>query len=478
MPGARTPVPGTRTPAPVVRAGRDPVKAPPPPPPAAEKVPASAPVPQAPPLWKRELRERAGKAAGTGAAILAACGRIVLAQTRTVADVGTATLAGGARAALGLIRRLAPLCVGGLLIFFAVKATGPRVDAWLTERRKISEAAAKVADAAARVAQEKKRVEDESRAAEEAKAAAAKAEEAMKAAQAALSAEAAKTAAAAAAAEAAAKAVVDAKAAKVARAAEEKRRQAEALRARSTQAGIRWVPIPGGSFLMGSGKKGEGPAHQVAVDGFQMTKTLVTNKQYRVCADAKACTPPHRMDGSCQVNNGTEFVPGNLPKWFQDDNQPVVCVDWNQAQAFARWVGGRLPSEAEWEYAARSAGRNYAYPWGDEAATCAKAVIYETDGGAGCGRNMTWPVCSKPDGNTAQGLCDMAGNVLEWLQDRFHGSYAGAPEDGSAWESPPGADRVLRGGSWYYSGGNARATYRVSAPPGSRDATFGFRVAR
>ncbi|MCX5789784.1 MAG: protein kinase, partial [Elusimicrobia bacterium] len=104
VPGGRTPVPGTRTPAPVVRAGRDPVKAPPP---AAEKVPAPAPVPQAPPLWKRELREQAGKAAGTGAAILAACGRIVLAQTRTAADVGTATLAGGARAALGLIRRLA-----------------------------------------------------------------------------------------------------------------------------------------------------------------------------------------------------------------------------------------------------------------------------------------------------------------------------------------------------------------------------------
>jgi formylglycine-generating enzyme required for sulfatase activity len=146
-------------------------------------------------------------------------------------------------------------------------------------------------------------------------------------------------------------------------------------------------------------------------------------------------------------------------------------VDWNQAKTFSAWVGGRLPSEAEWEYAARSAGKDRKYPWGDEDATCERAVI------SGCG-SATAPVCSKPAGNTQQGLCDMAGNAWEWVQDWYHGSYNGAPTDGSAWESPTGSYRVGRGGSWNYPADIARSAYRGSLVPGFRNYYLGFRPAR
>ena len=213
-----------------------------------------------------------------------------------------------------------------------------------------------------------------------------------------------------------------------------------------------WVLIPGGSFNMGSnnGESDEKPVHRVTVRTFEMTKTQVTVEQYKACVDAGACTAPD-TGGSCN--------------WGQSDRgkHPINCVDWHQAQAYAKWAGGRLPSEAEWEYAARSGGRDWKYPWGNGNATCERAVMY--DGDLGCGRESTWPVCSKPRGNTTHGLCDMAGNVWEWVQDWYHDSYKGAPTDGSAWEKPTGSIRVNRGGSWYRYAGTCgqRSQLRRSA---------------
>ncbi len=136
----------------------------------------------------------------------------------------------------------------------------------------------------------------------------------------------------------------------------------------------------------------------------------------------------------------------------------------------------RLPSEAEWEYAARSGGRDWKYPWGDETATCARAVM--DDGGYGCGRGSTWPICGKPSGNTTHGLCDMAGNVWEWVQDWYHDSYNGAPTDGSALESPTVSKRVIRGGSWNRDAGGVRAANRNGVDPGNRYGNLGFRLAK
>lgn len=227
---------------------------------------------------------------------------------------------------------------------------------------------------------------------------------------------------------------------------------------RPSKARIQWVSIPGGSFMMGSndGASDEKPVHRVTVKAFQMAKTEVTNKQYRACVEAQACGPPSSYTGG--------------------DDHPVVYVNWEDARKFSEWAGGRLPTEAEWEYAARGAGKDLRYPWGNEDATCERAEM--DDGGTGCGKNTSWPVCSKAAGNTAQGLCDMAGNVWEWTQDWYHDSYNGAPADGGAWESPAGSFRGDRGGSWSSFAGNVRAAVRRRRDPGHRVRDGGFRVVR
>lgn len=227
---------------------------------------------------------------------------------------------------------------------------------------------------------------------------------------------------------------------------------------------IDWVEIPGGTFMMGSEEVFNAmPAHPVRIKGFQLARTAVTIRQYRACVEAGACTP---VTGACASVAG-----------FDSDDQPAICVRWDQAKAFSAWVGGRLPTEAEWEYAARGAGKDRKYPWGDEGATCERAVI-STGDIYGCGRGATWPVCSKPRGNTAQGLCDMGGNVDEWTQDIYSPSYAGAPSDGSAREDVQGSSRVVRGGSFVDFGGSVQVAARNPVDASNRGFDVGFRPAR
>ncbi|MFO8071276.1 MAG: formylglycine-generating enzyme family protein [Polyangia bacterium] len=227
---------------------------------------------------------------------------------------------------------------------------------------------------------------------------------------------------------------------------------------------VTWVSIPGGVFQMGSteGNSNETPVHEVTVPGFEMTKTEVTVSQYAECVAASVCSEPD-TGSDCNWNESG----------YED--HPVNCVDWNQAVAFCEWVGGRLPSEAEWEYAARGGGQDITYPWGDETATCDYAVMY--DGGNGCGTGRTWSVCSKTAGNTDQGLCDMAGNVWEWVQDWYHSDYTGAPTDGSAWEDS-GSSRVLRGGGFDFVAVYLRAAVRDGGYPSAQTGVLGCRCAR
>jgi formylglycine-generating enzyme required for sulfatase activity len=228
------------------------------------------------------------------------------------------------------------------------------------------------------------------------------------------------------------------------------------------RSGVEWVKVPGGVFAMGSERWPDAkPVHQVAVKPFELAKSPVTNKQYRACVSAGACS---ELPVKCAT----------AP--FTGDDQPVVCVNWEQAAAFSRWAGGRLPSEAEWEYAARGAGKKRAYPWGDDPPTCARAVLDE--GGYGCGRKTSWPVCSKPRGRTAQGLCDMAGEVYEWVEDAYHDSYENAPTDGGAWEDAAPKHRVVRGGSWSRKADYLPSSLRGAAVPANANVTLGFRPAR
>ena len=233
------------------------------------------------------------------------------------------------------------------------------------------------------------------------------------------------------------------------------------------KAGLQWVLISGGNFEMGSsyGPRNEKPVHRVSVGSIRMSKSEVTVDQYRACFQAGRCSSPEK---STYCNWGNADRGGH----------PVNCVDWNQAREFCTWAGGRLPSASEWEYAALSGGVAGKYPWGDAAATCSMAVM--DDGIDGCGRDRTWPVCSRLAGNTSQGLCDMAGNVWEWVEDCWHKDYSGAPADGSAWTSDciRSNDRVRRGGSWLNPASALRATYRHRGAPSLRFYNLGFRCAK
>ena len=239
---------------------------------------------------------------------------------------------------------------------------------------------------------------------------------------------------------------------------------------------IDWIRIEGGSFMMGSpngvGDSNEHPQHEVNVPSFSLAQSETTVAQYRACVDAGHCTEPSTEYNTCTWS----------PIAGEQEDHPINCVDWSQARAFSQWVGGDLPSEAEWEFAARSRGQDFAYPWGDEAATCERAVM--NDGGGGCGRGSTWPVCSKPQGHSEQGLCDLSGNVYEWVLDEYVDNYNRAPDDGSPVCSEPtcsqnvASRRVNRGGSWYGDADILRAADRGGNRPGYRYDYLGFRARR
>ena len=143
-----------------------------------------------------------------------------------------------------------------------------------------------------------------------------------------------------------------------------------------------------------------------------------------------------------------------------------------------------MVTEAEWEYVARSKGADYTYPWGNEGVSCRYASMEEVENEAGCGQRSTLPVCSKEEGSTAQGVCDMAGNVWELVQDDWSPNYIDAPQDGSARcleSSCQGNSNavVMRGGSWgdmkieYF-----QTTYRTPIGPTYQDGSIGGRLAR
>jgi len=234
--------------------------------------------------------------------------------------------------------------------------------------------------------------------------------------------------------------------------------------------------IPAGSFDMGSsdGRSDEKPVHRVSISKFALGKTEVTNGEYR------KFRPDHR-GGDYQGNS------------LDGDDQPVVNVSWEDANAYVDWLSRktgqryRLPSEAEWEYAAR-AGTASKWIWsGDENGGCQDANLADQSAKSAFS-NFTWAsscrdgyAVTAPVGRlraNSFGLYDMIGNVWEWTEDCYHDSYSGAPTDGEAWTSGRCDNRVLRGASWYYKPTLARSAYRIRYSPGVRSNSFGFRLAR
>jgi len=212
------------------------------------------------------------------------------------------------------------------------------------------------------------------------------------------------------------------------------------------------VTIPSGSFMMGSNEgSDEQPVHRVHVDSFKMGKYELTQPLWQA-------------------------VMGKNPSRFKGENRPVESVSWDDIQRFigvlneATGKHFRLPTEAEWEYAAR-AGSATKYSWGD-------SVGHNLANCDGCGsqwdNKRTAPVGSFSPNKF--GLYDMHGNVWEWVQDRYHDSYNGAPSDGSAWESGNNSYRIVRGGSWHDTPDGLRSRLRMWIPPGHRNGIFGFRL--
>ena len=230
------------------------------------------------------------------------------------------------------------------------------------------------------------------------------------------------------------------------------------------------VVLPAGRFRMGCLSddecfSDEKPVREVAIASFALSKHEVTFAQWDACVSGGGCGG-HR--------------PEDLG-WGRAD-RPVVNVSWEDAQSYVSWLSRqtgeeyRLPTEAEWEYAAR-AGTTTKYSWGNEIgvnrANCRPTEEYGT-----CGDRFEY---TAPVGSFAAnpwGLYDMHGNVWEWVQDCWNGSYADAPADGSAWLSGDCSVRVVRGGSCLINPRNLRAANRNWLTTGNRISISGFRVAR
>ncbi|MCP4687537.1 MAG: formylglycine-generating enzyme family protein [Desulfobacterales bacterium] len=216
------------------------------------------------------------------------------------------------------------------------------------------------------------------------------------------------------------------------------------------------VKLPGGDFLMGSEEPEESPPHEVHIPAFYMGRLLVTNEQYgRFLKENPAMTAPLFWS----------------KERFNKPGRPVVGVNWNEAKSFAQWAGLRLPSESEWEYACRADGAGV-YNLGDSEKDLDRAAWYKKNSG-----ERTHVVGKKePNGF---GLYDMHGNAWEWVEDDWHDTFDGAPNDQQSWcDEERAMYRVVRGGGWDGAPRFCRSAVRGYLPADFRDYYLGFRLCK
>jgi formylglycine-generating enzyme required for sulfatase activity len=235
--------------------------------------------------------------------------------------------------------------------------------------------------------------------------------------------------------------------------------------------GLVSVWIPPGKFAMGCtpGDARCDPAQLASreitfANGFWFGRTEVTVGAYKAFASATAT----RLPPAPAFNDG-----------WQKDDHPIVNVTWDDARAYCAWTGSRLPSEAEWEYAARGGHADWFHPWGKESPTCAPGAHNGArfDDGAACRRAGTERVGVY--GPNGFGLYDVAGNAWEWCADEWNANFSDAPSDGSAFEEGTAASRrVLRGGSWINGADYLRVSIRSRWYQGRGRDFIGFRCAR
>ena len=220
--------------------------------------------------------------------------------------------------------------------------------------------------------------------------------------------------------------------------------------------------VPAGEFTMGSNDgDNEKPIHIVYLDAFWMDKFEVTNALYKKCVDAGRCSRPSEIKS---YTRSSYF--GNA----QYDNYPVIYVNWEQAKTYCEWAGKRLPTEAEWEKAARGTDGRI-YPWGN---TFDASKLNSADGN----RGDTTQVGAYLSGASPYGIMDLAGNVWEWVADWYDEKYyASSPRNNPTGPSS-GSARALRGGAWLYPLQGSRATSRIRYNVTNSSDNDGFRCAR
>ena len=288
----------------------------------------------------------------------------------------------------------------------------------------------------------------------------------------------------------------------------ETKRQEEA--ARTAAVAGDFVDIPGGTFIMGCSAGDpeclpeEHPAHKVTVKGFRLGKYEVTVAQFRRFVEATGYITDAEKNAGGQsgclvwVRGAAESTTiwdaatsWRAPGFAQDENGPVVCVSWNDASAYTEWLsretGGnyRLPGEAQWEYAARGQTATSRF-WGDSPdAACEFANVHDRTS-----QNVNgygWKVHNCDDGIAATapvgglkpnsfGLHSMLGNVWEWSGDCWNATYAGAPVDGSVWQSGECSARIARGGAWGNPPQATRVSARIGVPISIRGIGLGIRL--
>ncbi len=245
---------------------------------------------------------------------------------------------------------------------------------------------------------------------------------------------------------------------------------------------IEWTKIPSGTLWAPPEEQADQRGHQVTFSNdFWIAKHEVSVAQYQTCVDEQVCTPAHW--NLCANSRHGRFKSTDIPTNFRSDKRPIVCVDWQQARTFSRWVGGDLPTETEWMYAAQG-GQSSPYPWGHHEPTCERA-IFSYLGKKGCGYQRTWDVCTRPLGHSVHGLCDMAGNVWEWVLDmgRIKSRILALPlyrENGeanciTASCTSSHSLRISRGGGWGSPKDLLKTNARAAFQSIERHPNLGFR---
>lgn len=238
------------------------------------------------------------------------------------------------------------------------------------------------------------------------------------------------------------------------------------------------VYIPAGEFLMGCDPEhnndlpclkdneptDELPLHTVYLDAYLIQRTEVTNQQYANCVTAGSCSLPTDLSSYSR----TDYY-GN-PDYA---NYPVLFVNWYQADAYCRWAGGHLPTEAQWEKAARGS-TPLAYPWGDSGPDCSLANSWDEAASQSCAGDTT-EAGSYPAGASPYGVLDLSGNVWEWVNDWYDFDYyEDAPLENPAGPLT-GEYHVMRGGGWYCYWNDLRTGNRNLMHPATSYYNLGFR---